>query len=59
MMQQAAGDVSSARIVLESVNRQDYVGAVSHEAPLVQDHGEGDRVLAVSVAASQPRSICS
>lgn len=30
MMQQAAGGVSSARIVLESVNRQDYVDAVIH-----------------------------
>ena len=28
IMQQAAGGVSSARIVLESVNRQDYVNAV-------------------------------
>lgn len=28
IMQQEAGGVSSARIVLESVNRQDYVGAV-------------------------------
>lgn len=30
MMQQSAGGVSSARIVLESVNRQDYVDAVIH-----------------------------
>lgn len=30
---------------------------LSHEAPLVQAHGEGDRVLAAQEVALRPRSI--